>query len=392
MATTVSANTDKEVGAPPITSPSVSGKALVVLREAKNARVIEPAFDFIYLDPAHPVLQELRRREKLDEVIAPAKTEFEKILLVKRWVGLQWKFGHPDPYPPWNALTILDWVRSGKIRGFCGQYAQVFLQSLLSLGIQARYFELGTKTNPICHWNTEVWLNDFNKWAVVDATSNPDLSCHFERDGIPQNALELHNAYLDGQASTIKQIQDPVVLEFIGEEPKPFSLECYYNFRICMNQNQLDFPPKFVDMNTTWERYGDGVEWEDERTILWESNPGQAWWPMRRLTARRANRPEQLYWTMHNGVEMQLRWWDGNVYVLYLKQYSPAFDSFLVRFDGGPSTKLGVVSLSNHDWSPAPATSTYIMTPGGHKIEARTKAKDGSLGPMSYLDFESPKK
>jgi len=78
---------------------------------------------------------------------------------------------------------------------------------------------------------------------------------------------------------------------------------------------------------------------------------------------------------MHNGVEMQLRWWNDNVYVLYLKQHFPAFDSFLVRFDGGPSTKLGVVSLSNHDWLPAPATSTYIMTPGGHKIEARTKAK-----------------
>jgi hypothetical protein len=372
--------TCQDVEASPIVGPFLAGKVQPILREAKNCKVIEAVLDFRYLDTSHPMLQELRQREKLDEVMAPGKTEFEKILLIKRWVGLQWKFGTPVPYPPWNAVIILDWIRSGKTGGFCGQYGMVFVQSLLSLGIQARYVELGQRSNPVCHWSSEVWLNDFNKWAMVDATANQNLSCYYERDGIPQNTLELHFAYFNNEVHTIKRVQDPVVIESVGVKPDPLVLDSFYNFRVCMDQNQLEFPPEVINYDhTTYDRYGTAVEWEDERTVLYDANPCPPSWFIepQRLTARRANRPEQLYYTMHNGVNMQLRWFDGDTYVLYLKAHFPAFEGFLARFDGG-------------EWQPVRAHHPYEMSPGRHKIEARTKAKDGSLGPISYLDFECP--
>ena len=39
------------------------------------------------------VLRRLREDFKLDEVVAPGRTEFEKLLLLKRWVRSRWNHG-----------------------------------------------------------------------------------------------------------------------------------------------------------------------------------------------------------------------------------------------------------------------------------------------------------
>ena len=59
-----------------------------------------------------PELEILREREHLDEVVAGAATPFEVALRLKDWTAAQFPHDFPNPYPPWNALVVLDWIRS----------------------------------------------------------------------------------------------------------------------------------------------------------------------------------------------------------------------------------------------------------------------------------------
>ena len=134
----------------------------------------------------HPRLKLLRESEKLDQVIAPGKTEFEKIVLLRKWAHDQWQGSSTTfYYPPWDALEILDLARNHGNKAFCAQYAIVFLQACLSLGIPARYVDLPG------HFAVEVWVNQYNRWAYMDPTSD----IHFERDGIPVKGTLLSEGY-----------------------------------------------------------------------------------------------------------------------------------------------------------------------------------------------------
>jgi hypothetical protein len=150
----------------------------------------------------HPRLAELAARENLISVVQGARNEFEVILRLKEWTAKQFPHGTPSPYPPWDAIIILDWIRSGITGGFCAQYSQVFLQALASLGLQGRYVEIGLDSNPYAHYVMEVWSNQFNKWVVMDV----DYNMHFERGGIPLSALEVHQALIRSELSDVVSV------------------------------------------------------------------------------------------------------------------------------------------------------------------------------------------
>jgi hypothetical protein len=154
-----------------------------------------------YQDPTHPTLRALRDREALDRVVGKADEE----LLVARlrdWVRRQFPDGNPDPYPPFNALTILDWIRSGKTQGFCGQQAFVLGHALLSFGYQIRHVELGMNTPmptgtdayfPAVHFALEYWSPTYRKWIFVDPNKNVKLTLN----GTPLSVREVHELYME---------------------------------------------------------------------------------------------------------------------------------------------------------------------------------------------------
>ncbi len=62
---------------------------------------------------ANPKLKALRERYKLDEVVAPGKTEFDRQVLLLDWVNKQFKkFGAPTANPR-GAAEILDDIEQG---------------------------------------------------------------------------------------------------------------------------------------------------------------------------------------------------------------------------------------------------------------------------------------
>jgi hypothetical protein len=247
--------------------------------------------------PSHPLLVQLRSREALEDVVDSAGTELERVLALRKWASRQWKFGNPDPYPPWNALEILDWIRSGRTSGHCGQYAMVFLQACLSFAIQARYIEIGNRSNPCSHFTTEVWLSEFGKWVVVDATAASNFAPYYLRQGLPQSGLELHDALLSGEAESVEVVRDAETQGGGQGKRAQTSLDNYHYLRVFFRQDQAVNPPRFADPNDTADRFKDAVEWEDGKTLPWEKSPLRGPIPNRRLTRRRTGDLRDLYWS-----------------------------------------------------------------------------------------------
>ena len=156
----------------------------------------------------HPRLRLLRSREKLDDVVSTAKTQFEKVVLLRGWVHRQWKIGAAFYYPPWDAVEILDLARKHDNRGFCAQYAIVFLQACQSMGIHARYVDLPG------HFVVAVWSDDFNRWVVMDPTN--DL--HYERDGAPMRGRDLNRAYWTGDHRELVSVDSDGRRKAVGRD------------------------------------------------------------------------------------------------------------------------------------------------------------------------------
>ncbi|MHC4713871.1 MAG: discoidin domain-containing protein [Planctomycetota bacterium] len=145
---------------------------------------------FAFEDLSHPNLKTLREKYGLADVIAPGKTEIEKMALLRNWVKLRWKHTIPRVFPRWDALEILELADKGE-KFYCVQSSLLLVQCAQAVGWQARKLEIHDHTGND-HSVIEVWSNDFNKWVIMD----PDFNAHYERGGVPLGALELRKAWL----------------------------------------------------------------------------------------------------------------------------------------------------------------------------------------------------
>jgi hypothetical protein len=177
---------------------------------------------FDYQAPS-PRLQLLRERYQLDKVIAPGKTELEQLMLLRYWVRNQWHTAwgsHPAAWmPPWDALVILASKDQPDCLTMCTHYAAVFTQCCQALGWDARHCILEH------HCVSEVYVRQFDRWVMMDtgnSAERADVGLHFERDGVPLSARELHLAYHGGKTAGITVHFTPAKLaERIGPLCRP---------------------------------------------------------------------------------------------------------------------------------------------------------------------------
>ena len=171
------------------------------------------SFVFTHQDPTEPKLEILRKQERLDEIIAGGETEWEQTLALRAWVAVQWVHRAPHEFRrccPWDALTILAWMRADRGHGqpqpdaYCTHYAVVMAQCALALGWSARLWVMSAE--PTLHDNghfvAEIWSTVHNKWVMLDA----DTDSHVARAGVPQSVLEIHDAWRDGTLDCMKVI------------------------------------------------------------------------------------------------------------------------------------------------------------------------------------------
>ena len=139
-------------------------------------------------------LKTLRTTYNLDNLIDKSKSDAENVLKVLNWVHNQWKHDGMNEPSKNDALTILKEATEGKSFR-CVEYGIVTAACLNALGFKSRTLGLQTKDvetteSGAGHVALEVWLNDLQKWVMLDGQWNvmPVLN------NIPLNVVELQKA------------------------------------------------------------------------------------------------------------------------------------------------------------------------------------------------------
>ncbi len=149
----------------------------------------------------------------ISTAVADSSAEIDAFLALKRWVRSRWNHGWSMDFRTVDdGLDILRAAAEGA-QFCCGHYARVFADCATALGWPARVigisiagceFPRNHNVGNVGHAVAEIWSNDHEKWVVMD----PDLNCFYARDGVPLSALEIRNAWLDGEAGDVDQVLD----------------------------------------------------------------------------------------------------------------------------------------------------------------------------------------
>ncbi|GMV95360.1 MAG: hypothetical protein AMXMBFR82_51380 [Candidatus Hydrogenedentota bacterium] len=257
--------------------------------ECENPRLRYSSYRFQYEDAATLQLAELRNRLKLDELLADTHGDFEKINRLRHFVSQQWYHGSPLPnYPEWNALDILDRRDACGKGGMCIQFSIVFIQSLASLGYQARHM------NIFNHESVEVYIDDLGKWVHADPESVFDSYEFNTETGEPVNIHEQHEFFLakyglsasnpidwmspepwcNHPDSGLPENKPPLEISTFtpwlnspdpGKRPPQHNLTGF--FRMMPRNNYFSQPtPRPLSQGSTWWPWNGYLNWYDEAT------------------------------------------------------------------------------------------------------------------------------
>lgn len=278
-----------------------------------------------------PELKELREKYKLDEVVAPGKTEFEKQVLLMDWIFKQWKFGHARELVDLrDPAKILEEAQKG--HKFQCMHSEVVMRALmLSMGWVSR--PMGKPK----HTYSEVWSNQYCKWVRMDATSNS----YADRGGVPMSTYELRMALmkndLDGVVGVTKGERKPVDVKFASRWKKiSFYMSNVYGTR----------PAGKVF--TVVDEFSDGAYHN---------------WP-------HPENPMDLYFPINQAALTLVP--DAQNLKVTIRTLTPNFDRFQVRIDG-------------KEWADSKDMFTWALHEGENRLEARSVNKLGVEGPVSSV-------
>ena len=329
-------------------------------------------------DPDDERIAAIRDEFGIDEVVAGAEGDLAAILALKRWVRSRWDHGWSFSYETVeDALDILREAERGE-QFCCGHYSTVFLACAAAVGIPARRISLGIEgcsfprghdVGNVGHSVAEAWCNEIGGWMVVDC----DLNLHYERDGVPVRALDVHNAWLSGEREGVTPVyEEPAfvvpsgpTVEILGElspECRGFGDEMVaLKFARFGRSDVLDYYARL--------RIG-GAEWLDRRcppTFVRHFQPG----PAVQYTRNEAD----LYPTLNSvAIGAQPSWAEGAASVeVTLSHCMPWFERHETRIDGG-------------EWTPRGETFGWPMHEGANRLEVRAVNRRGRSGPASMLE------
>jgi hypothetical protein len=349
------------------TQPSPAG---IKVTSLQSQRPVNTSYTFGYQPNGSPRLKLLHDRYKLADVIAPGKTEMDKLVLLRDWVRHQWPNGwaHNDLMyvPPWDALLILDMAPREQALGMCTHYSTVFVQTALALGWNARHLVLDH------HCAAEVWVDELGKWVVMDAgnSSDPTLNCHFEKDGVPLSALEIHDLYNSNQIDRISVVYSAGRGSIPGPElanrKNQIQFDNYVRFGIPFRNNHLDTPfPGELEQGEA-HYFHDGYLWWTDSVIPTRSSE----------YSRVTNRTQDFYPNL-NQVALDLQTGEGaNRVRAGLSSETPNFSHYMVKVDDGEWQKF---NGDAYDWT---------LHAGTNRIEVKSVNKFGREGRASSAVLE----
>lgn len=280
------------------------------INEVNNFDSNPYAKNFQYENLSNEKLEILRRKYNLIKLVLNEPTEFDKILKLSGWVKTMIRRGSPHNVDyNFNALDIMERAEKGE-NFFCSEYSTVFVQCALSVGFNARYVGLFKG-----HIVAEAWSDEFVKWFVLDV----DSGLFYEKNGIPLDALELHDAYEAKNFNGILALSIFDKKELSNSELEKY-LSFYHEFYIRMRNDW--FTHKYPHWHHRANSIMNALEWQDKYTknnILVSretSNKNEIYFPLN-TTSLKVNPVKS------SGANLQLT----------LDSFTPNFSYFLVKID-----------------------------------------------------------
>jgi hypothetical protein len=329
----------------------------MVLVDADTAQQARKRIPFVYESAGAEYLRAFRSKYRLDDIIAGASDEYGAMLRLGNWMGTRWDHGL-DQVPGCNVAAVVESGEHGA-KYWCEIAAHTTVQAATSLSWPARLITASRDGYSWEHAVAELWSNQFDKWFVLDT----DFNVVFERRGIPLSALELSEYGEEWEKNRELAVR--------AIAPAKASLPL------------IDLVPFFkyihVDLRNDWcsrllrpgsPAGGDRNTWWTARSTL-----------PRILTAKiRVNDPSSFDWKINSvgiyaasAVRMNA---EALVVKIRLGVYSPVFEEFQVKVDGGPWQR---VTGYEHELS---------VMPGEHIIRARIQTRSGFPGSESQVVFK----
>lgn len=310
---------------------AIFGANNVALTEYKNDTIVLSRYPFGYQTSTDSRLYTLKKKYNLESIASKTDNDFLQIVAIANWVQSQWLHGisGADKFQPvaFNADKILESARSG-YRFWCHVSAMTLIQTCSSLGHQARLVSLSRDGYNIDHAVAECWSNYYRKWVVID----PDFNLWYERDGVPLNVLEVHDAVLTGEAGRIivrRGIHRPLP----ELEERISTLFGFYRYF-------------YVDMRNDWlsNQYFYGhPKRSDKATLFWRDSRLP---PVLNLKPKVSNKND-LYWDLN---KTQMRFVNPNQQTLSLDvdldTVTLDFSHFEVSIDGAAPIRVSNETIS----------------------------------------------
>jgi len=318
-----------------------------------NQQIVRSSVPFRYEPFDHPQLAKLRRKYKLDEVVAGADTELELIERLAAWSATRWQRMHlKESYPPYNALAILKSHPDGTpVGGFCQQYNIVFLQACESFGLAGRLVSLGpgnlVERIRGGHETAEIWSNQFGKWIYIDG--NTAWYAVDSKSRVPLSLWELRQRQL---AAFENRQHRPIDVRVLAETRYAWKdLQHWPPFVELRLISRSDFlsRPAPLPLNQGmrgWFWTGHYV-WSDDRL------------PARMLYGRRIENKGHFQWTL-NQAQLALEATDQpGMLDVHIDTETPGLAEFVITANGQETTQ----TENRFQWNLKRGTNTLSVAP-----------------------------
>jgi len=349
-----------------VADPATRG---LTVTDFRNPRIVRSSFPFTYQPPSEK-LTLLRKNWKLDDIVAPGKTEMDKFILLRNWVRLQWPHNEGNCGRPWNAINILS-APAGD-HGMCVHFGVTFTQCALALGYNARQIILNN------HYVSEVWSNDLRKWILLDVEAvqtegwdRHGTAMYVRKDtGVPLNGLELHRAL---KANTLQNITQVLYMTDDKGNYTPYERtygpEEYGNFR------HFAFPPRnnFLDQLDPWEVQHGVDNYHSNYYYWWSDSPVAARGEYSLFTCRDG----ALYWTLNQAAVMLTATEKRDALDVQVDTETPNFQEFRYRVNGGAWQAL---AGEGKEPTSRQGHFTWTLRPGANTLEIKPRSTFGMDG------------
>jgi len=196
---------------------AIHAKTAKLVRE-HNVDVVEGPQGYTYENYRSVYLEQFRRRFKLDDVVAGAKSEWDRQLRLLHWAYLIPLKKNPKIFP-WDPN---DWAQEeynseGSLvmnedkhqprEVMCLFPNVVLMAALQSFGYAARHINLNSE-GMSGHEIVEVWSDEYDKWVYLDAQR--DFYWYDKKTHIPVSTLEIHQVLVN-QLRNVETWRHPFV-------------------------------------------------------------------------------------------------------------------------------------------------------------------------------------